>query len=166
MLEWGEPSRDPQRAKGKGHKGTVLRDRQMRQDKETLLPGHLSMEETLRDPWHQRRARGPTPFTPLRMGMSVFPLLRPPMKPPAKTPSRIPQSPIPLIWSMNGYKGAASTMVDPIKFLSFRGWCWVGGNNFCNFWFGWGYTERMLDNLKNIGRWLSAQWIRMWMWIK
>ena len=58
--------------------------------------------ETLRDPWHQRRARGPTPYTPLRMGMSAFPLLRPPVKPSTKTPSRMPQSPIPSIWSMNG----------------------------------------------------------------
>jgi hypothetical protein len=60
-VERGEPSREPPMNKGERPPGHCIA-RMNKQDKDTLLPGHLSMEETLRDPWHQRRARGPTPL--------------------------------------------------------------------------------------------------------
>ena len=67
-------------------------------------------EGTPRDPWHQRRARGPTPFTPPQMVTSASPIPKPPTKsPPKSPPSSVHGSPTPPIWSVCGYNVATGT---------------------------------------------------------
>jgi hypothetical protein len=67
-------------------------------------------EGTPRDPWHPRRARGPTPYSPPQMVTSASPIPKPPTKsPPKSTPSNVRGPPTPPIQSVHRYNIAAGT---------------------------------------------------------
>jgi hypothetical protein len=123
LIRWiGGKQREAPREQGTKPEGRCI----ARQDKTRRATDNertlIYWEGTPRDPWHQRRARGPTPYSPPQMVTSASPIQKPTMDPstnsPSKSPTKVLQSPTRSVCGYNVAAGATGCMQI---FCSFRG---------------------------------------------